>query len=104
MYLGRAYLEIQAEIDSQGFPLPRLITLESGRRLEVMGVMERSAVSTAAGVSAFRYELWIGDTAYIVYLDNALPLRWYVDVKLPFKAVPEELPAFAARPAAQAAD
>ena len=90
MYLARCNLNVKTEIDNQGCPVPTAITLESGRQLPIKGVMERGAVSTAAGITTYRYEVWMDERSYVIYLDNTIPLRWYVDVVLPFKAEREE--------------
>lgn len=89
MFLDRAYLNIHCDIDSDGFPRPLHITLRGGRQLPIKGVMERGAVNTADGITTYRYDVWIEDASYPIYLINSIPLRWYVDVRLPFKVPPK---------------
>ena len=94
MFLDRAYLDIETTIDAQGYPEPQCINLRGGRKLPIKGIMSRGEVVTAGGIQTFRYEIWVAEQAYVIYLDNGFPLRWYVDVVLPFKVAPEPLSTF----------
>jgi len=94
VFLDRVYLDIEITIDAQGYPEPQCINLRGGRKLPIKGIMSRGEVTTANGVQTIRYEIWVAEHAYVIYLDNGFPLRWYVDVVLPFKVAPEPLPTF----------
>ena len=94
MFLDRIYLEVEATIDDQDYPKPQCIVLRGGRRLPIQGVMSRGAVVTADGIQTFRYEVWVAEHPYVIYLDNGFPLRWYVDAVLPFKVAPESPSSF----------
>lgn len=48
-------------------------------------MLECSAITTSSDTTDYRYSVWIEDEAYIVFLENGFPLRWYVDIELPFR-------------------